>query len=149
MKLREAIWRVAVSEFSSLVPRFSLPGTRGVPGSPWSTDARTRSRRACGVLFPLPSPVVCLADEEPSIKLFHNSSFDRTLMLLFFRRTQQVLWLEYSCVGRFLYLFSKGVLAKVEYFTLLGRERGTDGELLLPETLLELSIPGCQKIFVI
>lgn len=57
---------------------------RNGPGSLWATDASIRSWGARGAIFPFPSRVVCLVDDEALVKLLHDLSFDLVQALLAF-----------------------------------------------------------------
>lgn len=84
--LREAIWQAAVCKFQVLVLASFLAWARDDACSCCETDARIRSRRALGVLFPFPSRVLRFVDEEALINLFHAWSPHLTHALLAFKR---------------------------------------------------------------
>lgn len=58
--------------------------------------------------------------------------------LLPFKRSQKVDLSDSSCLQWFPYALAEGVVDVVKPFTVLGRERGENGEAVLSETLLEV-----------
>lgn len=123
--LREAIYRIAVCELTVLVLAFFLACARNDPCSRWFIDERTRGGRACGVIFPLPSSVGRLVDEEAFMKVFDDSSFDLTHALLPFRRTQETNLCASSRVEWFSSSIAEAAVERVEVVTVLGRKGGT------------------------
>lgn len=71
-----------------------------------------------------------LAKDETFMKFFDNSSFNLPHALVSFRRLQEADCSDSCCFGCLRYFYAEGTVRKTEFFTVLGRKRGTDGELL-------------------
>lgn len=70
--LREAILRMAVSEFGVFVPSDFSTCTRDGPGFRWEIDARFCVRGARRVLFPLSTLFMAPVDDKAFMKLFDD-----------------------------------------------------------------------------
>lgn len=135
---REATGRIAVSQVHVFVLASFFACPRDSVSSCRTSDTKTPSRAASGVLFPLPSCLLSHVDDQTFMKFFDDSSSHVAPALLACRRWQEVGWSELFCIGWLSYYFAKAAVEEDEIFTLLGRKRGTDGESLPLETLPEV-----------
>lgn len=74
-ELCDVMFRVGVFNFGLFVLAPFLACARDGLASRWGIHARICGRGACAILFPFPSIMVRLVDDETFLKLFDNSSF--------------------------------------------------------------------------
>lgn len=118
---------------------------RDGPVSRWGIDGRIRGRGARCVLILLPVRMSRRVDDEASVKLFHDSSFDLTHVLFSFSRTHEVDWSEAFFVGWFSYSFAEGAVERVEAFQCSAEHEILMGNGCLRKLFWKLSLPGCQQ----
>lgn len=73
------------------------------------------------------------------MKLCDDLSFNFPRALLAFRSLQKLDWSNSSFFGSILYFFSEGAIEEFDAFTVLGRKRGADENVLPSGTLPEVS----------
>lgn len=118
-------WNILCFVFASL-PMCARDG----PCVLWIFNAGICSRGACSVMFPLPSCVLRLVDNQFFMKMLQDLSVDMAQALFAFGRSQEFARVEWSCNGWLLYSFSQGAAEQIESLTALGGKRGSYGKSL-------------------
>lgn len=128
---RELVWKSASSEFCILVLSYFISCTQHGVSFRCNGDPSMHHGQAPGILFPLPSRLLGLVDDDILLRVFDDCSFNLALASLAFKRFQEVDWSEAACSGGLCYEFSQGIINRMDSFKTIGRKREPVDEMVL------------------